>query len=504
MQQSASVRAFDKPLRFAALVLAGAVSAVLLSPSAARAQGYADVAYSGYADWQGYGQDACLVRARQGIDMVRQAFGLAERGPANAPGISVAVDAGHTMAMVHCLGDLETSDRRSLVVIGVHTSRLGTDPQILAMLRECMFGGRCGSSAQAAQGTVPRPGSPAAAGLPTMPNAGVPPPGPPASAFLQWPRPGQSAGATGQPPTTPFGQAPVSVAGLAAQAVPTAATGAECPPWTALVALQLWWSDPRGDNMLAAIPGSVNAASASGYGFARNEGYVYNQQFPGTVPLVRYWHEGRGDNFTTANPTGHAEARNAGYVPVATEGYVFEQQQCGAVPLVNWWSDQRGDNFATATDSGARDAQAAGYGRAWTEGYIIPLGGQGAAPTMPAPSAVDLAGLAQRFAAAHGRLQTAAFADLYADMSVLLGTYGKTVGWVEGYDANAPQGPGGPDTGRANLDRNAHHGYVMGTGGAAAGEYVRMRMVDLQQKLAPQVAADLARRADELLRRFGM
>lgn len=153
---------------------------------------------------------------------------------------------------------------------------------------------------------------------------------------------------------------------------PVVPTPVQCPPASALIPLQLWWNPERGDNMTTASSMGVGAASANGYRYVRNEGFIYNQQFPGTVPLRQYWNAARGDNFAAASAQGQQAATVNGYVFAWIEGYVFADGRCGSVPLSNWWHAGREDNFQTATDIGAASARSVGYGFAWVEGYVIP------------------------------------------------------------------------------------------------------------------------------------
>src|SRR4051812_44824921 len=63
------------------------------------------------------------------------------------------------------------------------------------------------------------------------------------------------------------------------------------------IALALYWSDVRADNMTVANGDSRNAALGAGYVFAHNEGLVFKDYKPGLVPLRLYYHPGRGDHY---------------------------------------------------------------------------------------------------------------------------------------------------------------------------------------------------------------
>ncbi len=138
------------------------------------------------------------------------------------------------------------------------------------------------------------------------------------------------------------------------------------------VPLNLYWSRDRSDNFSTATNAGINDARASGYRFAKTEGYIFSARRPGTVPLDLFWSDERRDNFSTATEQGRSAAEDAGYHRVRTEGFVFSRQERGTVPLRLYWSEPRSDNFISATDIGRRSAQAAGYRYVRVEGYIYP------------------------------------------------------------------------------------------------------------------------------------
>jgi Repeat of unknown function (DUF5648) len=67
----------------------------------------------------------------------------------------------------------------------------------------------------------------------------------------------------------------------------------------------------------------VNFGSYPGYTFSQTEGYVFNYQAPGTVPLYRYWNPSVGDHFYT---TQFDELGFGAY------GWSFEQVECYVSP----------------------------------------------------------------------------------------------------------------------------------------------------------------------------
>lgn len=148
------------------------------------------------------------------------------------------------------------------------------------------------------------------------------------------------------------------------------------------VALKLYWSAARGDNFTTATATGEADAAASGYSFARVEGYAFREQQAGTVPLKLYWSAPRGDNFSTATSLGESQALSAGYQFARNEAWVYPDQRPGTVPLKNYWSAAREDNFQTATAAGEQHARDAGYGFAWIEGYVFPADAA-ASPSLP-------------------------------------------------------------------------------------------------------------------------
>ncbi|MGK5086144.1 hypothetical protein WDW86_01175 [Bdellovibrionota bacterium FG-2] len=52
-----------------------------------------------------------------------------------------------------------------------------------------------------------------------------------------------------------------------------------------------------------------------------------------TISLNLYWNSDRNDNHTTSSATGIQDALDAKYEPIRIEGYVYQSQQPGTVPL---------------------------------------------------------------------------------------------------------------------------------------------------------------------------
>lgn len=146
-------------------------------------------------------------------------------------------------------------------------------------------------------------------------------------------------------------------------------------PKVETVPLKLFWGAERGDNYTTGTRDGEAAALAAGYAFAREEGYVFPTEQPGTVPLKSFWSGERGDNYTTATSEGEKAALDAGYVFVRVEGYVYPKEQPDTVALKSFWNGEREDNFTTGTADGEASALAAGYGFVRVEGYAFKSGG---------------------------------------------------------------------------------------------------------------------------------
>jgi hypothetical protein len=143
-------------------------------------------------------------------------------------------------------------------------------------------------------------------------------------------------------------------------------------PIAAKTALRTWWSGPREDNYTSGTVTGDNSAIAAGYSKVRVEGYGWNSQASGTVPLYLFFHSGRGDNFTASTSIGINSAYAAGYSYARVEAYVYPTQVNGTVPLYLFFHSGRGDNFTTAKQVGINSAYAAGYSYVRVEGYVFP------------------------------------------------------------------------------------------------------------------------------------
>jgi len=130
------------------------------------------------------------------------------------------------------------------------------------------------------------------------------------------------------------------------------------------------WSTVRGDHATVATPAALAAINTAGYAWAYPEGWVFNSQIQGTVPLKLYWNAAREDNFSTATSEGEAAAIAGGYGFVRTEGYVFADPQPGTVAVKSFWSEARHDNLLTTSYTGEQIALDAGYTFVRVEGYV--------------------------------------------------------------------------------------------------------------------------------------
>jgi hypothetical protein len=146
-------------------------------------------------------------------------------------------------------------------------------------------------------------------------------------------------------------------------------------PKAETVALKTFWSNERQDNFTTATALGEASALDAGYSFARNEGYVFPTEQPGTVPLKLYWSDMRGDNYTAATVDDEAALRAAGYSFARIEGYIFPTEQPDTIPLKLFWSDAHGDNYTTSSSEGEARARSSGYGFVRIEGYVFKSGG---------------------------------------------------------------------------------------------------------------------------------
>lgn len=117
----------------------------------------------------------------------------------------------------------------------------------------------------------------------------------------------------------------------------------------------------------------------------------------------------------------------------------------------------------------------------WRAHYEFAAKGKGAA------AAAELVG--PRLAAIKACQDPAAFARLYADLSILIGAYGRIhAGWRDGGDPTAPQDDGG----RGITSWTAHEQHVLvGTGMSNADALVGARMKALATALPKDVYARL-------------
>jgi len=128
----------------------------------------------------------------------------------------------------------------------------------------------------------------------------------------------------------------------------------------------------------------------------------------------------------------------------------------------------------------------------WTQHYGYVANGSG--PT----SAYTL--ISGRMKALKECLVKEKYATLYADLSTLVGFYGRaSAGWVDGSDGNAPA----DDTGRGTRDWSAHYSYVVeGQGYGTADRLVGDRFNTLSQKLSKSQYAHLYADTSVLMANF--
>jgi hypothetical protein len=135
----------------------------------------------------------------------------------------------------------------------------------------------------------------------------------------------------------------------------------------ALLETAVW----RNDYQTVASAESRYWIDQADYWWVYQDGWVYTQQAPGTVPLTLYFSDTIRDNMTAATAEAAAWASDHGYRPVRTEGYVYPDPQPGTVPLNLYWNDYRFDNLTTADRTAQQEALATGYVLVRTEGYVF-------------------------------------------------------------------------------------------------------------------------------------
>jgi hypothetical protein len=142
------------------------------------------------------------------------------------------------------------------------------------------------------------------------------------------------------------------------------------------VVTYLWtyWSGAREDHFACRTAESVAAATEARYERLRPECEVFPEWTQGLVALRLFYSESRKDNVTTATPEGAADAVAAGYRDVQrVEGFIYpptKHQPARSQPLVLYWHEGRGDNFLVRAQSSSEGAAVeAGYRRVRLEGY---------------------------------------------------------------------------------------------------------------------------------------
>jgi hypothetical protein len=126
----------------------------------------------------------------------------------------------------------------------------------------------------------------------------------------------------------------------------------------------------QSDHATVSTAAGITAVRNAGFAWAYPDGWVFNNQIPGTVPLKLYRHAGPADYFSTATTAGQNSATGAGYTFIRTEGFVFSSAQPGTVPLKLYWSASRQDNMLLTTSSAEAAALEAGYTFVRIEGHV--------------------------------------------------------------------------------------------------------------------------------------
>lgn len=106
--------------------------------------------------------------------------------------------------------------------------------------------------------------------------------------------------------------------------------------------------------------------------------------------------------------------------------------------------------------------------------------------------------VANRIEVLRGCLPRDAYAHLYADASVLVASYGRAIGWLDGQDSRVSGDPG-----RGVSSRQAHLDYALSTGAGNAPGLLRDRMAAINAAVPLATAAQLYAEASLLLARYG-
>lgn len=106
--------------------------------------------------------------------------------------------------------------------------------------------------------------------------------------------------------------------------------------------------------------------------------------------------------------------------------------------------------------------------------------------------------VASRFEVLRGCLSRDAYANLYADASVLVASYGRAIGWPDGQDPRVSTDPG-----RGVSSRQAHLNHALSTGAGNAPGLLRDRLAAINAAVPLSTAAQLYAEASLLLARYG-
>jgi hypothetical protein len=109
---------------------------------------------------------------------------------------------------------------------------------------------------------------------------------------------------------------------------------------------------------------SVEHPEDSGYVEEGSPGYVFNQELPGTTPLVRYFNG--ADHLLTIDP---AEVIDPTYRMEGPLGYVYPELQPDTVPLFRYFNGK--DHFYTTDYNELGDTRGS-YQLEFIAGYVVP------------------------------------------------------------------------------------------------------------------------------------
>ncbi|MEE2785844.1 MAG: hypothetical protein VX589_00795 [Myxococcota bacterium] len=147
-------------------------------------------------------------------------------------------------------------------------------------------------------------------------------------------------------------------------------------PSTAKRTLKLYVHKKRGDFYSVSTPLDLQIAKTAGYLFVRDQGQVFVEKQPGTVPLKLFWHANRKDHYSTATTWGEKSARDAGYKFLRVQGFVYPAHvgKAGTIKLEGLWGGLKGvlDNMTVTSKTIKAMYVAAGWTHFGTVARILP------------------------------------------------------------------------------------------------------------------------------------